>query len=78
MWPQIAAALDHLRAENDVVVIELARPARRNQPYASDIVNMRVARHAHARCLLVTDIDRWRFAHLYGTCAALPENVSAR
>ena len=41
---------------------------------ASDIVNLRVARHAAARCLLVTDIDRGgAFAHLYGTWALMPE-----
>ena len=58
VWPQIAAALDALRAENDVVVIEGAGSPAEINLHASDIVNMRVARHADARCLLVTDIDR--------------------
>lgn len=42
----------------------------------SDIVNLRVARHANAQCLLVTDIDKGgAFAHLYGTWALLkPED----
>ncbi len=73
VWPQIAQALDELIAENDVVVIEGAgSPAEINLMH-SDIVNLRVARHAHARCLLVTDIDRGgAFAHLYGTWALLP------
>ncbi len=35
---------------------------------------MRVARHCHAQCLLVTDIDRGgAFAHLYGTWMLLEE-----
>ncbi len=74
VWPVIARALDALRAEHDVVVIEGAgSPAEINLMH-SDIVNMRVARHAGARCLLVSDIDRGgAFAHLYGTWALLPE-----
>jgi len=37
-----------------------------------------VARHADARCLLVTDIDRGgAFAHLYGTWALMPESDRA-
>ncbi|MFN5348798.1 MAG: cobyric acid synthase [Polaromonas sp.] len=72
VWPVLARALDELMAENDVVVIEGAgSPAEINLKH-SDIVNMRVALHANAACLLVTDIDRGgAFAHLYGTWAML-------
>jgi len=74
VWPQIARALDGLRAENDVVVIEGAGSPAEINLMASDIVNLRVARHAGARCLLVTDIDRGgAFAHLYGTWALMPQ-----
>ena len=74
VWPIVARALDELMAENDVVVIEGAgSPAEINLKH-SDIVNMRVALHANAACLLVTDIDRGgAFAHLYGTWAMLDE-----
>ncbi|MCW2310315.1 cobyric acid synthase [Rhodoferax antarcticus] len=73
VWPQIAAALDELRAENDVVVIEGAGSPAEINLSSSDIVNMRVALHCNAACLLVTDIDRGgAFAHLYGTWALLP------
>ena len=44
-----------------------------------DIVNLQVARHANARCLLITDIDRGgAFAHLYGTWALLDKADQAR
>ncbi|MFV0681183.1 cobyric acid synthase [Ottowia sp.] len=79
VWPQIATALDALRAENDVVVIEGAGSPAEINLMASDVVNLRVARHADARCLLVADIDRGgAFAHLYGTWALLPEDDRAR
>jgi adenosylcobyric acid synthase len=74
LWPLAAAALDELRAENDVVVIEGAGSPAEINLADSDFVNLRVARHADAQCLLVTDIDRGgAFAHLYGTWALLAE-----
>jgi adenosylcobyric acid synthase len=79
VWPVIAAALDQLRAENDVVVIEGAGSPAEINLSASDIVNLRVARHADARCLLVADIDRGgAFAHLYGTWALLEQHERER
>ena len=75
VWPVIAQALDELRAENDVVVIEGAGSPAEINLAGSDIVNMRVALHCGAACLLVTDIDRGgAFAHLYGTWSLLPEH----
>jgi adenosylcobyric acid synthase len=74
VWPVIAQALDELMADNDVVVIEGAGSPAEINLKDSDIVNMRVALHADAACLLVTDIDRGgAFAHLYGTWAMLDE-----
>ena len=78
VWPHIARALDALMAENDVVVIEGAGSPAEINLTASDIVNLRVAQHAGAACLLVSDIDRGgAFAHLYGTWALLPETDRA-
>ncbi len=68
VWPVVAQALDELMVENDVVVIEGAGSPAEINLKSADIVNMRVALHAGAACLLVTDIDRGgAFAHLYGT-----------
>lgn len=73
VWPAIASALDALRADNDVVVIEGAGSPAEINLMDCDIVNMRVALHGQAACLLITDIDRGgAFAHLYGTWALLP------
>ena len=78
VWPHIAQALDGLRAQYDVVVIEGAGSPAEINLHTSDVVNMRVARHAQAHCLLVADIDRGgAFAHLYGTWALLPPQEQA-
>ncbi len=74
LWPCIEQALDTLIACNDVVVIEGAGSPAEINLMTNDIVNLRVARYAQARCLLVTDIDRGgAFAHLYGTWGLLEE-----
>jgi adenosylcobyric acid synthase len=78
LWPVVRDALDALRAEHDVVVIEGAGSPAEINLQDCDIVNLRLAAHAQARCLLVTDIDRGgAFAHLYGTWALLPPEQRA-
>lgn len=78
LWPIVSGALDRLRAEYDVIVAEGAgSPAEINLD-RYDIVNMRVARYAHAPTLLVGDIDRGGvFASLYGTVALLAKQDRA-
>jgi adenosylcobyric acid synthase len=79
VWPLVAAALDELRARNDVVVIEGAGSPAEINLARSDYVNLGTARDANAACLLVTDIDRGgAFAHLYGTHQLMPEDVRAQ
>ena len=79
VWPHVAQALDSLRADVDLIVMEGAGSPAEINLMPSDVVNLRVAEHAHARAILVADIDRGgAFAHLYGTWALLPESHRQR
>src|SRR5262245_50585270 len=68
LWSTIAAALDRLRANHELVVIEGAGSPVELNLRDDDIVNMALARHVQAPVLLVGDIDRGGiFAQLLGT-----------
>jgi adenosylcobyric acid synthase len=68
LWHSVAGAIDRLRAQCDVLVVEGAGSPAEVNLRDRDIVNMRVAEYAGAPVLLVAGIDRGGvFASLLGT-----------
>ena len=75
LWEVVTGALERLRSEFDVVVIEGAGSPAEINLRQGDIVNMEVALHAKAPVLLVGDIDKGGvFASLYGTMMQLADD----
>jgi adenosylcobyric acid synthase len=58
LWQTVRTAYDELAAEHDCMILEGAGSPGEINLKAHDIVNMRMAQHAHAPALLIGDIDR--------------------
>nr|MCR5626602.1 cobyric acid synthase [Lachnospiraceae bacterium] len=72
--PDIMKAFNKLDEENDIIVLEGAGSPAEINLKKDDIVNMGMAKMAHAPVLLVGDIDRGGvFAQLVGTMILLDE-----
>jgi adenosylcobyric acid synthase len=72
LMPVIRESYAHLAAHHSVLILEGAGSPAEINLKQHDIVNMRIAEMADARCLLVGDIDRGGvFASLLGTVELL-------
>ena len=73
-FSQACAALDRLKDEYELIVMEGAGSCAEVNLMDNDIVNLRMAEHVNAPVILVADIDRGGvFAQIVGTLACLPD-----
>jgi adenosylcobyric acid synthase len=79
LFPVVCDAYERLASDVDIMVLEGAGSPAEINLRDGEIVNMRMAAAADARCMLVTDIDRGgAFASLVGTLALLQPEERAR
>jgi adenosylcobyric acid synthase len=79
LLPLVQASYDVLAASHEVIVLEGAGSPAEINLKQHDIVNLRMAEMADARCVLVADIDRGGvFASLLGTIELLEPEERAR
>jgi adenosylcobyric acid synthase len=79
LWPVIEGALQSLRAEHEMMLLEGAGSPAEPNLRDIDLANARAAHAADASVLIVADIDRGgAFAHLYRTWALLAADERAR
>ena len=71
-WAAVTESFDRLSKKHDLIVIEGAGSPAEINLSKDEVVNMSIARYAHASVILVGDIDKGGvFASLYGTIALL-------
>ena len=79
LFKEACEALDRLRQEYELIVLEGAGSCAEVNLMPHDIVNFRMAAHADAPVLLVADIHRGGvFAQIIGTLECLQQNQRAR
>ncbi len=79
LWAESCRALDRLRRQFDVIVMEGAGSCAEVNLMDNDIVNLKAAEYAGAPVILVADIDRGGvFAQIVGTLACLAPGQQAR
>jgi len=79
LFKEACGALDRLRQEYELIILEGAGSCAEVNLMPHDIVNFRMAAYAQAPILLVADIDRGGvFAQIIGTLECLGQNQRAR